>query len=160
LSTNLLQPSQFLAIKLRSLQLCFPLSFSVIRRHEFLGLPLLLVPSGFHCRAALHSSLSSLRSVCSIQPNMRCRISLLMLIWPVISHSFSLDKAEDAVTLKYLGTTLTDQNCVKEEIKSILNSGNAYYHSVQGLLSSRQQSRNVKFDTCKTIILTVVLYGC
>jgi hypothetical protein len=160
LSTNLLQPSRLLAIKLRSLQLCFPLSFSVIRSHELFGLSLLLVPSGFHCRAALLSSISSLRSVCPIQPNMRCHISLLMLIWPVISHSFSFDTVEDAVTLKYLGTTLTDENCVNEEIKSILNSGNACYHSVQGLLSSRLLSRNVKFDICKTIILTVVLYGC
>jgi hypothetical protein len=67
---------------------------------------------------------------------------------------------EDAVTLKYLGTTLADQNCLYEEIRRRLNSGNAFYHSVQGLLSSRLQSRNIKVDICKTIILTVVLYGC
>jgi hypothetical protein len=61
---------------------------------------------------------------------------------------------------KYLGTTLTDQNCMQEEIKSRLNSGNAYYHSVQSLLSSRLLSRNVKVKICKTIILPVVLYDC
>jgi hypothetical protein len=76
---------------LRSLQLCFPLSLSVVRCHEFLGLPLPLVPCGFHCKAALHGSLSSLRSVCPSQPNLRFVISLLMFIWPVTSHSFSLD---------------------------------------------------------------------
>jgi hypothetical protein len=60
--------------------------------------------------------------------------------------------------LKYLGTTLTDQNCMQEEIKSRLNSGNACYHSVQSLLSSRLLSRNVKVKIYKTIILPVVLY--
>jgi hypothetical protein len=44
---------------------------------------------------------------------------------------------------KYLGTTLTDKNCMQEEIKSRLNSGNAYYHSVRSLLSSRLLSRNM-----------------
>jgi hypothetical protein len=61
---------------------------------------------------------------------------------------------------KYLGTTLTDKNCTQEEIKCRLNSGNAYYHSVQSLLSSRLLSRNVKIKIYKTIILPVILYGC
>jgi hypothetical protein len=38
---------------------------------------------------------------------------------------------------KYLGTTSTNQNSILEEIKSSLRSGNACYHSVQNLLSSR-----------------------
>jgi hypothetical protein len=49
---------------------------------------------------------------------------------------------------------------MQEEIKSRLNSGNACYHSVQSLLSSRLLSRNVKVKVYKTIILPVVLYGC
>jgi hypothetical protein len=61
---------------------------------------------------------------------------------------------------KYLGPPLTDQNCMHEEIKSRLNSWNACYHSVQSLLSSRLVSRNFKVKTYKTIILSVVLYGC
>jgi hypothetical protein len=47
-----------------------------------------------------------------------------------------------------------------EEIKSRLNSGNACYHSVQSLLSSRLLSRNVKVKMYKTVILPVVLYEC
>jgi predicted phosphohydrolase len=38
--------------------------------------------------------------------------------------------------------------------------GNACYHSVHSLLSSRLLSRNVKVKVYKTIILQVVLYGC
>jgi len=38
---------------------------------------------------------------------------------------------------KYLGTTLKIQNYIAEEIKSRFRSGNACYHSVQNLLSSR-----------------------
>jgi hypothetical protein len=32
---------------------------------------------------------------------------------------------------KYLGTAITNQNLIQEEIKRRLNSGNACYHSVQ-----------------------------
>ena len=61
---------------------------------------------------------------------------------------------------KYLGTTITDQNSIQEEIKSRLKSGNACYHSVQNLLSSRLLSKNLKIKIYRTIILPVVLYGC
>jgi hypothetical protein len=67
---------------------------------------------------------------------------------------------ENASLFKYLGTTVTNQNLIQEEIKSRLNSGKACYHSVQNLLSSRLLSKNVKVKIYKTIILPVVLYGC
>jgi uncharacterized protein (UPF0548 family) len=47
-----------------------------------------------------------------------------------------------------------------EEIKSILNSGNACYCSVQNRLPSRQLHKNVKIKIHGTIILAVVLYEC
>ena len=49
---------------------------------------------------------------------------------------------------KYLGTTLTNQNSIPEEIRSRLRSGNACYHSVQNLLSSRFLSKNLKIKNC------------
>ena len=45
---------------------------------------------------------------------------------------------------KYLGTTLTNQNSIPEEIKSRLRLGNACYHSVQNISSSRLLSKNLK----------------
>jgi hypothetical protein len=46
--------------------------------------------------------------------------------------------------LRYLGTTVSNQNLIQEEIKGRLNSGNACYHSVQNLLSSRLLSKERK----------------
>ena len=59
-----------------------------------------------------------------------------------------------------MGTTLTIQNSIREEIKSRLRSGNACSHSVQNLLSSRLLSKKLKIKIYRTIILLVVLYGC
>jgi hypothetical protein len=61
---------------------------------------------------------------------------------------------------KFLGTTVTNQNFIQEEIKRRLNSGNTCYHSIQNRLSYRLLSKNVQIRIYKTIILPVILYGC
>ena len=60
----------------------------------------------------------------------------------------------------YFGTTLTNQNYIQEETKSIVKSGNACYLSVQNPLSSRLLYKNFKIKIYRTIILPVVLYVC
>ena len=78
------------------------------------------------------------------------------------NHSVRIDNItfERVEEFKYLGTSLTHKNSISEENKSRLRSGNACYHSVQNLLSSRLLSKNLKFKIYRTIILPVVLYGC
>jgi hypothetical protein len=60
---------------------------------------------------------------------------------------------KNVVKLKYLGTTVMNQQEFKKEVKSSLNLRNAYYHSVQCLLPSHLLFKNVKSKTYKTIKL-------
>ena len=78
------------------------------------------------------------------------------------SHSINNDSVsfESVGDFRYLGTTLTNQNSIQEEITSRLKSGNVYYHSVQNLFSSSLLTKNLKIKIYRTIILPVVVYGC
>ena len=62
------------------------------------------------------------------------------------SYSMKTDNSsiERVEEFKYLGTTLTNQNSIQEEIKRRLKLGNACYYSIQNLLSSSLLSKNLK----------------
>jgi hypothetical protein len=53
---------------------------------------------------------------------------------------------------------MINQNLIQGEIKRRLKSGNACYHSVQNLLTSRLLSKNIKIRIYETTILPAVLY--
>jgi len=61
------------------------------------------------------------------------------------SHSIKIDNSsfERVEDFRYLGTTLTNQNSIEEEIKSRLKSGNACYYSVPNFLFSSSLSKNL-----------------
>ena len=59
----------------------------------------------------------------------------------------------------YLGTTLTNQKYIQEEINSRLKSGNACYHSVQNILFSNLLSKNLKIKIHRTIIRLLFCMG-
>jgi len=84
-------------------------------------------------------------------------------VWNVgRSHNIKIENSsfERVEEFKYLGTTITNQNSIQEEIKSRLKSGNACYYAMQNLLSSSVLPKNLKIKIYSTIILPVVLYGC
>ena len=78
------------------------------------------------------------------------------------SHNIKIDNSsfESVEQFRYLGTIITNQNSIQEEIKSRLKSGNAYYYSVQNILSSSFLYKILKIKIHRTIILSVVFYGC
>jgi hypothetical protein len=78
------------------------------------------------------------------------------------NHDIKIEnrRFDNLAQFRYLGTTVTCQNLIHEEIKRRLNSHIVCCHSVQNHIYSLLLCKNVKIKIYKTIILLVVLYGC
>jgi hypothetical protein len=74
------------------------------------------------------------------------------------THDISLER-EFLTELKMLVEGKRFISSAINTFQPSLNSGNASYHSVQNIWSSRLLSKGVKIRIHKTIILPVVLYG-
>jgi hypothetical protein len=53
---------------------------------------------------------------------------------------------ENVEEFKYLGTAVTNENCIREKTIVTLNSGNACYNSFQSFMSSLLLPKNLKSE--------------
>jgi hypothetical protein len=74
----------------------------------------------------------------------------------IIAYKF----LENVANFKYVRMTITNQNCIHEEIKNRLNLGSACYHAAHNSPSSRLISISIKIKIYKIIISLVILHGC
>ena len=58
-----------------------------------------------------------------------------------------------------MGTTITNQNSINQEPRSISKTGKAGYRSVQDRVPSSLLSKNIKLKIYSTVILLVIWYG-
>jgi hypothetical protein len=92
-----------------------------------------------------HTSPHEVNFVLHIQRMHKMTITYLILSVSLNCISFKVIRPNQ--------TTLTNQNFLWGKIRRKLNPGNACYHSVQNLLSSRLSSKNVKMITTYRTIL-------
>jgi hypothetical protein len=78
------------------------------------------------------------------------------------SHNIKIGNKsfEGMEQLIYFITTMTNQNSIKEEIKSRLNSRVECCHLMHNLLPASFLSKNINIKIYRTVIFPVFLYGC
>ena len=74
-----------------------------------------------------------------------------------LHYNSSIERVEE---FKYLGTTLTNQNSIQEEIKSRLKLGNACYYLVQYLFVFQFAIQKSKNQDIPSIELQFCLLSC
>jgi hypothetical protein len=72
-------------------------------------------------------------------------------------HSFCSLSCDRSMA-SFKATALTIQNCIHEEIKNRLSSGNACYHSIKNILSSSLLSKKVQRLKCTELLSDLLFY--
>jgi len=87
--------------------------------------------------------------------------SLVSFQWNINRCIRTIEMASHAYIGRFSGgiLVLANQNSIQERIKSRLKLVNAWYFSVQDLLSSSLLSKNLNVNMCRIISLPVVFYG-
>ena len=85
-----------------------------------------------------HSVLVGIYAQFVVLPGLRELYSTLSIMQPGLVKMLgdSNTPYEKVKTFKYLGSLLTNQNSIQEDIRCRVKAGNSYYYSVQTLLSS------------------------
>ena len=68
-------------------------------------------------------------------------------------------KTEEVSKTKYLGTTVTKDNLIEEEIKERIAAGNRASFANQKILQSKLISKKTKMKLCKALLRPLVVYG-
>jgi hypothetical protein len=88
----------------------------------------------------------------------------LFLIKTIVRQNDNMKVANksfvNVTELKYVGPSLTNQNCLHGDIKNRLNSGNACSHSAENLLSSGVRFKNINIKIHGAFILVGKKIGC
>jgi hypothetical protein len=69
-------------------------------------------------------------------------------------------RLEQIHSYKYLGSIINIDNCVEEEIRERIMSGNKAYYANRLIFKSKLVNRKSKLKIYRTIVRPVVVYGC